>query len=274
MNVCIFDTETTSIEKPFVYNIGWVIYNTEERKIVYKAEYVAEQIWHNLELFTTAYFADKRDWYIGQMKSRKITMEKLGYITQTMCRVFKQFNVQGAYAYNSNFDEKVFAFNCDWFKIKNPFDNIPIYDIRGYVHKKIAFTERYQQWCKDNEAYTDSGNYSTTAENVYRYISSNSDFIESHTALDDSLIELQILQFCIDLGCEWNTEYKVYRSIRNDTQKILRVRDIDGNVTEFAYNKITDYKEKNGVKRILLKGIDKQHIVCYNSGVRGGCHRP
>jgi hypothetical protein len=253
MNVCVFDTETTSIEKPFAYNIGWLIYDTDNQKVLYKADYVAEQIWHNLELFTTAYFADKRDWYIGQMKSRKITMEKLGHITQTMCRVFKQFDVQAAFAYNSGFDERVFAFNCDWFKIKNPFDNIPIYDIRGYVHKQIAFDPQYLQWCDQNQAYTESGNYSTTAETVYRYITQNPVFEESHTALADSEIELEILLYCISLGCRWNTSYKVYRSIPRLSDKILRVKDGNGDITEFPYTKLTDYKEKNGVKKIVLK---------------------
>lgn len=253
MNVCIFDTETTSIDKPFVYNIGWCIYNTDTRQILYKADYVAEQIWHNLELFTTAYFEDKRDWYIGQMRNRKITMEKLGYITQLTCRVFKQFNVVSAYAYHSNFDEKVFKFNCDWFKIKNPFDNIPIYDIRGYVHQYIAFTQDYQDWCDQNQAYTPNGNYSTTAESVYQYITNNPKFKESHTALADSEIELAILQYCINLGGAWDTSYKVYSSVPNRQDKILRVKDINGNITDFPYRKVIDYKEKNKIKKIILK---------------------
>lgn len=255
MNVCIFDTETTSIDKPFVYNIGWCIYDTEARQIIYKADYVAEQIWHNLELFTTAYYAQKREWYIGQMRSRKITMEKLGYITQLMCRVFKEYEVQAAYAYNSNFDERVFAYNCDWFKIKNPFDNIPIYDIRGYVHHKIAFTSEYQKFCDDNGLYTESGNYSTTAESVYKFILQDTKFEEAHTALADSLIELDILKYCIDKGCRWNTEYKTYRSIPNPADKILMVKDVSGNRVEFQYNKITIHKEKDKKTKIYLKKV-------------------
>jgi hypothetical protein len=257
MNVCIFDTETTSIDKPFAYNIGWCIFDTDNRQIIYKADYVAEQIWHNLELFTTAYYAEKRDWYIGQMRSRKITMEKLGYITQLMCRIFKEYDVQAAYAYNSNFDVRVFSFNCDWFKIKNPFDNIPIYDIRGYVHKKIAFDPDYQKFCEKYGLYTDSGNYSTTAESVYKYITNDPDFEESHTALSDSLIELDILKYCIDQGCKWNTAYKVYQTVPNPVDKTLVVKDVDGNKTEFPYNKITIRKEKDKKVKIFLKALDK-----------------
>ena len=29
MNIMVFDTETVSVNKPFCYNIGYVIYNTD-----------------------------------------------------------------------------------------------------------------------------------------------------------------------------------------------------------------------------------------------------
>lgn len=252
MNIAIVDTETTGVEKPFVYNIGWSIYDTEANEIVYRAEYIVEQVWHNAELFTTAYYAEKRDWYIGQMKARKILMKKLGYITQRMYHSFKEFDVQGAYAYNSPFDERVFNYNCDWFKVINPFDSVPWFDIRGYVHKVLAFSPSYQQFCKEHELYTDSGNYSTTAEAVYKYITNNTEFVESHTALADVLIELDILKHCIGMGCEWNTEYKVYRSIPNKAKKTLVVKT-EENQIELPYTSIREYKEKQGVKKIILK---------------------
>ena len=253
MNIVVFDTETTSIEKPFVYNIGYTIWDTDTAEKLYKGDFVAEQIWHNRELFTTAYYAEKRDEYIARMRGRTCEMAKLGAITQKMCRVFAEFEVVAGFAYNSPFDDRVFAFNCEWFKIKNPFDNIPIYDIRGYVHKFIAFTPLYQKFCDDNQYYTESGNYSTTAETVYRFISGNTDFIEEHTALADAEIELDILLECIKRGAEWNTEYKVYRSIPRAVDKVLQVKDADGETHCFPYHRITTYKEKNNKTRIILK---------------------
>ena len=41
--------------------------------------------------------------------------------------------------------------------------------------------------------YTAKGNIKTNAEKVFQYITQNFDFIENHTALDDSIIESQIL---------------------------------------------------------------------------------
>ena len=54
MNILIFDTETTSLEKPFCYNIGYTIFNTDAAEIELKKDYVVEQVWHNPMLFTTA----------------------------------------------------------------------------------------------------------------------------------------------------------------------------------------------------------------------------
>ena len=255
MNIVVFDTETTSLEKPFVYNIGYTIYDTETKTKLVSHDFVVEQIWHNRELFTTAYYAEKRAEYINRMRGKSCEMKKLGHITQLMCREFADFDVQSAFAYNSPFDDKVFEFNCEWFKIKNPFDNIPIFDIRGYVHNKIAFTQEFKDFCDANGYYTESQNYSTTAETVYRFLTNNTDFIEEHTALADSEIELDILLECINRGCEWNKEYKVYRTIQRVVDKELEVKDVDGNSHHFYYNRITNYKEKNNRTKIILKRL-------------------
>ena len=126
MNFVVFDTETTSLDKPFCYNIGYVIMNDSGMKLV-KKDFVVEQIWHNLPLFSTAYYAEKRPIYVKAMKARKTVMDKFGYICREMIRDFEKYDVVCGYAYNSSFDEKVFAFNCDWFKCSNPFDTIPIF---------------------------------------------------------------------------------------------------------------------------------------------------
>ena len=248
MNILIFDTETTNLEKPFCYNIGYAIFNTDAAEIVLKKEYVVEQVWHNPMLFTTAYYADKRDIYVGRMRSRQCRMDKFGYITQAMYRDIKEYDIQHAFAYNSSFDEKVFAFNCDWFKCINPLEMIQVHDIRGHVHKKIAFTESYKNFCEERELFTDTGNYTTTAEAVYRYVSGEVDFIEEHTALADALIELEILRYCVNLGTEWETDYKVYRTIPRIEMKEMEIVDSDGISHKFPYTNRTKLRGADGFR--------------------------
>lgn len=246
MNIVVFDTETISLEKPFCYNIGYTIVNKESREHLVKRDYVVEQIWHNPMLFITAYYADKRDIYVKAMRSRKTIMAKYGYICQAMIRDFIKYEVAGAYAFNSPFDDKVFTYNSDWFKCNNPFDNIPIFDIRGYVHHFMV-DDSFKAFCEEHGYFTDSGNYSTTAEVMYRYLTGNTDFIEDHTALSDSEIEADILLECFKRGAEVNTSYEVKRSIKREIEKFLTVNTRTGEVYRFPYTSIRINKDKTDI---------------------------
>ena len=74
MNICVFDTETTSLDNPFCYNIGYVIINSDNWETLLRRSYVVEQIWHNIPLFQSAYYASKREIYVADMRARKTTI--------------------------------------------------------------------------------------------------------------------------------------------------------------------------------------------------------
>ena len=79
------------------------------------------------------------------------------------------------------------------------------------------------------------------------------EFTEEHTALADSEIELEILLECIKRGCEWNGEYKKYRSIPRKVEKVLEVeQEFENRVSTmcFTYKTIKINKEKT---KIFLK---------------------
>lgn len=225
MVVMVFDTETTSLEKPFCYNVGYVLWDSENGEVVKEREYVIEQIWSNLPLFQSAYYANKRSFYVGEMRARKIKLEKWGYVCQQMIRDIKNFDVACAYAYNSPFDEKVFNYNCEWFRTQNPFDTIPIHDIKGLANTFITNTDEYKDFCEEHERFTDSGNYSATAETVYQYINAEYDFEEAHTALNDSVIETGILVHCLNIGAELDKDYQTTKILARypDTPFIVKV---------------------------------------------------
>ena len=228
MNYLVLDSETTNLEpKPFCYNLGYTIISPEGETLTNR-DFVITQIWDNLPLFASAYYADKRPVYVKAMRARKAEKIKWGYAMQEMKRDIKKFNVSSCYAYNSPFDDKVIQFNCDWFHTQNAIETIPIFDIRGYAHHFIC-NDEYFAFCEQNQRFTDSGNYSTTAETMFQYITQNPDFIEDHTALSDSLIEAQILLKCIAAGASPAMEYEVIRTFPRITQTPFKVK-VDGQI--------------------------------------------
>lgn len=248
MNIVVFDTETTSLDKPFCYNIGYTIVN-EDFEPLCSRSFVVEQIWHNLPLFSSAYYADKRPLYVAEMRARRTTMDKFGYICQQMMRDFREHSVTTAFAYNSDFDDRVFTFNCDWFKCNNPFDTIPIKDIRPLaIHSLVD--EQYKRFCDEHGYFTESGNYSTTAEIMYRYIKQNTEFIEAHTALDDAIIETDILAECAKKGADLNATYHCPRSIERVTERTLHIKTAEQTDYYFDYTKMRMNRERT---EIILK---------------------
>lgn len=226
VNRLIFDTETTGLDKPFCYDLGYVIID-EDGNVLKQAHYIIEQIWHNLPLFESAYYKEKRTLYINLMRTRKATLDKFGYIMQALARDIKNFEIAAAYAYNSNFDDKVFSFNCDWYKCINPLDNVQIYDIWGYASEAITNKKEFRDFCEAHERFTDSGNYSGSAETVYQFLTNNPDFVEQHMGLYDSQIEAQILVECIKRGLVWDNSYKVNKILNRVVTKPFYVK-VDG----------------------------------------------
>ena len=257
MNIMVFDTETISVGKPYCYNIGYVIYDTDGKQIVCKRDFVVEQVWNNRPLFDTAYYADKRPIYVSRMRGRQTEMSKYGFIQSQMIRDIRNYKVDGAYAFNSKFDDNVFEFNADRYGCRNALDTLPIFDIRGYAMEYLADGD-YKDFCDKNadikaadgtskKFITDADGYKTTAESFYSFLTNNADYNEEHTALEDSLIELEILKACISRGAAWQTEYVCPRSMPRNSQKTLTIK-VDGEVDyQVNYTKKTERKVADGV---------------------------
>jgi hypothetical protein len=235
MNIVIFDTETISTTKPFCYNIGYVIADTENRTTLVKHDFVVSETWNNKMLFNTAYYCDKQETYISRMKGKTVIKKKWLDIISLMAQEFETYNVEHAYAYNSDFDERVFTFNSEWFKTFNPIETLEVHDIRAFAHEVICKTTDYVDFCEQNNLFTESGNYSSTAESVYKFVSNDVDFVEQHTALADSIIETDILLYCVELGCNLLEHYKVQRTLPRKTLQQLVIKDRNGELYCFDY---------------------------------------
>jgi hypothetical protein len=220
LNIIIFDTETISLEKPFCYNVGYTILDTDTKTILEKRDFVISQIWNNQPLFSTAYYNEKKPLYVGKMRSRQADLRYWGYVMGQLRRDVKNYNVVYAYAYNSKFDDKVFDFNCDWHRTQNGLDNVRIIDLYGMAIQYIINQPDYQKWASDNKKVGTTGKPSATAESVYQYLTKNTDFVEEHTALADAIIETEILIECLNKGAKLGEDYAKSISINEENLNI------------------------------------------------------
>ena len=118
--VLVLDTETTSLDKPFCYDCSWVIMDKADGKIIDFKVNVVEQVWHNLPLFESAYYKEKRPKYVEMMRKHQAVMDKWGYIMRKLKQDIRQYDIKEAYAYNSDFDDKVIAL-CTKSSLDNPY---------------------------------------------------------------------------------------------------------------------------------------------------------
>jgi DNA polymerase III epsilon subunit-like protein len=202
MIAIVLDTETTSLNKPFVYNIGYVIVDMDTGEELAEHDLVIEQVWHNPMLFASAYYGEKRPIYVKALRSRKSKLMKFGRAMKLLEKEIEKFHVTNLFGYNTQFDYNAIKFNCSYYKLKtNPIEKLIVRDIHKIALKSIDL-EDYKNWCEvaiENDMdnfLTAKKNYATTAETMYSYFAKNYNFKEDHTALSDSKIELYILTKC------------------------------------------------------------------------------
>ena len=193
----ILDTETISLDKPFVYDLGYTIADADGN-IVAKKSYVITQIWNNKELFATSYYAAKKPLYYSRLKSKYSKKVSWGNAMRYLANDIKKYGVNEVFAYNSKFDTRALNFMCAWYKVVNGLGGTEIKDIMKYI-APITETEDYKNFCEINGYMTAHKipQCQKKAETLYRYLTNNVEFTEEHTGLEDSLIELEILMVAL-----------------------------------------------------------------------------
>lgn len=193
MKIIVLDTETLGLQNPTIYELGFVVYDTEANAIIKERDYLIKQVYDNLELFNTAYYSSKRPIYEDMLISKLIKRVYWGYALNMLLKDIEKYNVSEIYAYNSRFDKNAINHTIQALNGAKGFEN-DILDIMNYIQPIIS-TQDYQDFCESNGYMTKhkKPKPQKKAETLYRYLTNNTDFIEDHMALSDSQIELTIL---------------------------------------------------------------------------------
>lgn len=227
-----FDAESKkklAIAKPLVYDIGWTITNRKGEILDHK-QYLVAETFAVPQIFNTAYYAEKRPLYLEMLSKGETSIKTWDEIMNIFLKDMRTVDAAGAY--NAMFDfKKAIPFTelyirnlysdhyMEWEKIqkescrrilastkpeRNPdFDAenfrfrgeiFPLFDLWGLAAKILLNNVSYKKNCLDHDLLSASGLYfKTSAESTYQYICDKYDFVESHTALDDAMIETYIL---------------------------------------------------------------------------------
>lgn len=244
MNFIVFDTETVSLDTPYCYDMGYSIYSiTRENptpSLIKVGSFLIKEVWNNKPLFSLAFFSNNAEFYKHNLKTKKMTLCSWKTACKELAKDIKDYEIEYIFAYNSTFDENVFKFNCEYYNVPNPISNLKVIDIRGHVHRCIAYTPKYQDFCEKHKLFTESGNYSTTAESVGKFLYNNPFYKENHTAAEDSLLEGMILGECVKRGCGLTKSYTVYRTIRREQEYKVKIIATD-NILEEEFT-VSKYK--------------------------------
>lgn len=209
--VLVVDTETANtlvtedgkmdMSNVLVYDCGWAVVDTKGT-IYETASYVNRDIFcDERDLMRTAYYNWKIPRYVEELRAGQRIMASTYEIRQAMLEVIEKYGIREVAAYNARFDDNALRVTqryCTaskwryWF----PFDSVEIWDIMKMAQDVICKMPTYKKFCTENGYTLPNGAPRKTAEILWRYISGNNDFEESHTGLEDVLIEAEIMWYC------------------------------------------------------------------------------
>ena len=204
-NVIVLDTETTNdIESPLMYDLGFSVVDIESGEVLDSVSLVIAEVFLNKELMSSAFFAEKIPMYWVDIKSGKRQLTSYFTAKKALAEICDLYNVKAIVAHNARFDYKSCSCTIRYLT-KSKYRYFLPYGIEIWdslkMSREVFKTEEYKTFCVDNGFVTKRNQPKYTAEVIYRYLTKDINFIESHTALEDVNIETLILLECIKQGC-------------------------------------------------------------------------
>lgn len=198
----VLDTETAnSIDDPMCYDVGFAVVD-ETGKVYETHSYVIADIFlDEKKMMKEAYFADKIPQYWEDIKEGKRKLRRFKTVKQILKDVCDQYQIKKIAAHNARFDYRSLSITQRWltsskYRYFFPY-GVEIWDTLKMARKVLAKDDSFGEFCYNNNFLTKKGLRRYTAEIIYRYITNNVDFIESHTGLEDVMIEKDILVYCL-----------------------------------------------------------------------------
>jgi hypothetical protein len=209
--ILVVDTETANtlsndngkldMSNVLVYDCGWAVVDTKGH-IYETASFVNKDIFiHEKELMKSAYYADKIPRYKKDLEDGSRIMATTYEIREAMLETIKRYEIKEVCAHNARFDYNALNSTERWvtkskYRYWFPYGQIEMWDTMKMAEDVVCKMPTYKTFCESQGYTLKNGKPRKTAEILYRFISGDWEFQESHTGLEDVLIEAQILFYC------------------------------------------------------------------------------
>ena len=207
--VIVLDTETCPIDKTldkvlpsnmWAYDIGFAVVDKKGNVYETRSFVNADIFLHEKDLMRSAYYADKIPMYWDDIKAGRRILTSFYKIRRELLACIEKYNVTEIYAHNMRFDYGTLNTTQRW-ETKSKYryffpKDVVICDTLKMSRDVIAKMPTFIKFCEDNNFLTKNGKPQLKAETIYRFITKDTDFVESHTGLEDVLIEKEILAYC------------------------------------------------------------------------------
>ncbi len=198
----MLDTETANtIDDPFYYDLGYAVVDAQGN-IYETASFVNADIFLDEKMMATAYFKDKIPQYWEDIKAGKRLLKRHYNIRKAVREVMKKWGIKYVVAHNAAFDYRATNYTqrlltSSKYRFFFPY-NCVVLDTLKMAREVFAKDKQYIAFCKANDYITKRGCVKLTAEILYRFLTNNNHFEESHTGLEDVLIEKVIFTKCLE----------------------------------------------------------------------------
>lgn len=206
----MLDTETANtiehdgkldMSNVLVYDLGFAIIDSHGS--VYETfSFIVEDIFdHETDLMQSAYYAKKIPMYIEQLEQGKRVKATAYAVRQVLLSKIAEYDCKFVCAHNMRFDLNACNNLIRWttnskFRYFFPY-GIEIWDTMKMANDVICKMPTYKAFCEEHGYKTKNNQCRKTAEILYRFITGDTEFEESHTGLEDVLIEVEILRYCV-----------------------------------------------------------------------------
>ena len=204
----VLDTETTNdIECPLVYDVGFAV--IDKNGFVYeKHSFVVADVFLDKELMESAFFFEKIPMYWEQIKKGERTLTSFFNVRRTLAKVMAEYDIDTVIAHNARFDY-ISTATTQRYLTKSKYRyffpyGTKVWDTLKMAREVFKDDEKYCEFCTENNYKTSNNSNRYTAEILYRFLTDDNSFIESHTGLEDVLIEKEIFVECVRRNPEIN----------------------------------------------------------------------